>query len=103
VAVPEKAKQKTPLDVELSDTIKSELTEVDIDEHSHVVGKKIVDLSFPRSVLIAMIKRKGKFITPNGATVIEPHDKLVIIADNPESMQQVRILLEEQEKPSGTQ
>ncbi len=103
VAVPEKAKQKTPLDVELSDTIKSELTEVDIDEHSHVVGKKIVDLSFPRSVLIAMIKRKGKFITPNGATVIEPYDKLVIIADNPESMQQVRILLEDHEKPAGTQ
>jgi potassium/hydrogen antiporter len=98
VAVPVKAKQKTPLDIELSDTMKSELTEIEIDNKSPAVGKRILDLGFPRAALIAIIKRKGIFITPNGSTVIEPNDKLVIIAENAESLTQVHKCLDYQEK-----
>ena len=89
VSVPGKAKLRTPPDIELSDTMKSELTEIEIDEKSPSVGKRIVDLGFPRAALIALIKRKGVFITPNGSTVIEPFDKLVIIAENAESLKLV--------------
>jgi cell volume regulation protein A len=99
VAVPGKAKQKTPLDIELSDTMKSELTEIEIDERSPAVGKRILDLGFPRAALIAIIKRKGIFITPNGSTIIEPNDKLVIIAENSESLSLVHKCLDYQEKP----
>ncbi len=98
VAVPGKAKKKTPLDVELSDTMKSELTEIEIDERSPAIGKRILDLGFPRAALIAIIKRKGIFITPNGSTVIEPNDKLVIIAENAESLSLVHKCLDYQEK-----
>lgn len=90
VSVPEKAKQRTPPDIELSDTLKSELTEIEIDETSQAAGKRILDIGFPRAALIALIKRNGKFITPNGSTVIQPDDTLVIIAENPESLKQVR-------------
>lgn len=93
VSVPEKAKQKTPPDIELSDTLKSELTEIDIKENCRAVGKKIVDLGFPRTALIALIKRKGKFITPNGSTVIEADDRLIIIAESPESLELVNACL----------
>lgn len=89
VAIPEKAKQKTPPDIELADTIKSELTEIELDEQCPAVGKQIVELGFPRSAIIAVIKRKGKFITPNGSTVLEPNDKLVILAENAESLSMV--------------
>jgi len=89
VAVPEKAKQKTPPEIELADTIKSELTEIIVDDKCPAAGKKIVELGFPRSAIIAVIKRKGKYITPNGSTVLEPDDKLVILAENPESLKQV--------------
>jgi cell volume regulation protein A len=98
VAVPGKAKQKTALDIELSDTMKSELTEIEIDDRSPAVGKRILDLGFPRAALIAIIKRKGIFITPNGSTVIEPNDKLVIIAENAESLSLVHKCLDYQEK-----
>jgi potassium/hydrogen antiporter len=97
VSVPEKAKQRTPPDVELSDTMKSELTEIEIDDRSPAVGKRILELGFPRAALIALIKREGKFITPNGSTVIEPDDKLVIIAENAESLKLVRKCLDYQE------
>lgn len=99
VSVPVKARQKTPPDIELSDTMKSELTEIEIDDRSPAVGKRILDLGFPRAALIAIIKRKGSFITPNGSTVIEPNDKLVIIAENAESLNLVHKCLDYQEKP----
>ena len=89
VSVPEKARYRTPPDVELSDTLKSELTEIEIDESSAAAGKRILDIGFPRAALIALIKRNGSFITPNGSTVIEPNDTLVIIAENSDSLKQV--------------
>jgi potassium/hydrogen antiporter len=98
VSIPGKAKQKTPLDIELSDNMKSELTEIEIEDRSPAVGKRILDLGFPRAALIAIIKRKGSFITPNGSTVIEPNDKLVIIAENAESLSLVHKCLDYQEK-----
>jgi cell volume regulation protein A len=98
VTVPEKAKQRTPPDIELSDTMKSELTEIEIDDRSPAVGKRILELGFPRAALIALIKRRGVFITPNGSTVIEPNDKLVIIAENAESLKLVHECLDYHEK-----
>jgi cell volume regulation protein A len=98
VSVPEKAKQRTPPDIELSDTMKSELTEIEIDDKSPAVGKRILDLGFPRAALIALIKRRGRFITPNGSTVIEPGDKLVIIAENADSLKLVHECLDVKEK-----
>ena len=102
VSVPEKAKQRTPPDIELSDTMKSELTEIEIDEKSASVGKRILELGFPRAALIALIKRKGVFITPNGSTVIEPFDKLLIIAESAESLKLVHECLDNRGSTSET-
>jgi cell volume regulation protein A len=102
VSVPGKAKQRTPPDIELSDTMKSELTEIEIDEKSPSVGKRILELGFPRAALIALIKRKGVFITPNGSTVIEPFDKLLIIAESAESLKLVHECLDNRGSTSET-
>ena len=89
VSVPEKAKRRTPLDIELSDNVKSELTEIVIPPETDVVGKQIVELGFPKTAIIAMIKRDGKYITPNGSTVLEPRDTLLVLAEDEESMDAV--------------
>lgn len=89
VSVPEKAKRRTPLDIELSENVKSELTEIIIPPDNDVVGKQIVALGFPKTAIIAMIKREGKYITPNGSTVLEPRDTLLVLAENEESMDAV--------------
>lgn len=102
VSVPEKAKLKTPIDIELSDTMKSELKEIDISEGSPAAGKKILELGFPRAALIAIIKRNGVFITPNGTTIIEPGDKLVIIAENAEILGKVHKVLDQPELPENS-
>jgi cell volume regulation protein A len=89
VSVPEKAKRRTPLDMELSDNVKSELTEIVIPADNKVVGKQIVELGFPKTAIIAMIKRNGTFITPNGSTVLEPRDTLLVLAENEEGVDAV--------------
>ena len=47
VSVPEKAKRRTPLDIELSDNVKTELAEIIVPAENAVVGKEIVNASKP--------------------------------------------------------
>lgn len=89
VALPMKAKPKSPVDAFLADGAKSLLNEVNIPEYNHSVGKRIVDLKFPRKAIIAMISRDDKFITPNGNTVIEPNDILIVLTEDKETLQGV--------------
>lgn len=94
VSLPDRVKAKTPIDIELSETIKSELSEIILPENSPVAGRQIVQLGFPKKALIAMIQRKGKYIIPKGSTSLEPLDKLIIIAENKEILHRVHNSLE---------
>lgn len=85
--------QNSPAELLLSEGVMSEFLEIKLSHQSGVIGKKIVDLNLPTSVIIAMIKRDNKFLTPNGATVIEENDKLVLLSNDKESIQQVSHLL----------
>jgi len=86
VALPHKLRRRTPVDIELSDSVKSELTEIDVPAESPAINKKILELNFPKTALIVMIKRNGKFITPNGNTVIQIDDTLMVLAETQESL-----------------
>ena len=89
VALPEKAKPKAPIDVFLSERAKTAMVEIEIPENGFAVGKKIVELEFPKTAIIAMIQRDGKYITPNGSTIIEANDVLIVLSDNQEGVNQV--------------
>jgi len=89
VALPERAKRKEPIDILLSDSSKSAMVEIEIPETGTVVGKKIVDLQFPKTAIIAMIHREGKFIIPTGSTVIEARDSLLVLSDNNKTLDQI--------------
>jgi potassium/hydrogen antiporter len=82
VSVPEKLKRKFPLDVELKDDMKSSLVEVDVPPTSPAVGKAVVDLNLPKSAMIVLIHRNGKYLTATGETVIEGSDHLLVLTDN---------------------
>jgi cell volume regulation protein A len=89
LTIPESAKQLTQTDIELSDTIKEMLTEMIIPNDCNSVGKKIVELGLPKTTLISIIQRDNKFITPNGSTILEPNDKLFILSENKEDLNEV--------------
>lgn len=88
VLLPQRVKQITPVDVMLRENISSEMVEVEIPEDSCVVGKRIVDLNFPEKSLIVLIQRNERYISPSGSTVIEPNDKLIIVAEDKASLKE---------------
>lgn len=89
VALPSKAKPRSPVDTFLNDGVKSLIREIIIPEDNHIVGKRIVDLQLPKRAIIAMISRDNKFITPSGSTQILPHDMLVVLTEDKKSLTEV--------------
>ncbi len=94
VSLPEKVKSEDTLDTFLSEQAKKIMQEITIPEDGFASGKKIVDLHFPRTALIAMINRNKEYLTPNGSTIIEPNDTLIILADTQQAMNEVHEALQ---------
>lgn len=69
------------------------MEEISIAPNSFAVGKRIIDLHFPQSAFIVMIKRDTKFVRPGGSTVIEANDVLVVLLDNEDSLREVNEVL----------
>jgi len=58
----------------------AEALEVVAHEDSPIVGKKVMDINFPRGCLILCFQRGDEVIIPRGDTVIQPADQLIIIS-----------------------
>ncbi|HPT32476.1 MAG TPA: potassium/proton antiporter, partial [Prolixibacteraceae bacterium] len=93
VALPEKAKPLSETEKNSLELPKSSLQEIIISPDCYAVDKRIVDLNFPKSAFIVMIKRDGEFIRPGGSTEIKANDVLVILADNQEEFGMVNVCL----------
>ena len=65
---------------------KSNLTEITLPAGCNAIGRQIVELGIPKTTEIAIIQRGDKFITPDGATVLEENDKLYVLTENKESL-----------------
>jgi cell volume regulation protein A len=89
VALPEKVKPLAPTEAFLTEHPRTAMCEITIGQRDAVVDKKIVDLNFPRRAIIAMIRRDNEYITPNGATVIDAGDVLIVLSDNEAGLAEV--------------
>jgi cell volume regulation protein A len=89
LTIPIKAKQRTQIDIELSDSIKSLLTEIIIPSGCKATGKPLVELGLPKTALISFIQRDSKYITPDGATMLQPSDKLFVISENKDDVEKL--------------
>lgn len=96
VALPEKAKKISETDKLILDLPKSSLQEFVILPDFYVVNKRIVDLNFPSSAFIIMIKRNGIYIRPGGSTEIEANDILMVLADSQKDFEKVNECLYKQ-------
>ncbi len=81
LTIPEGKAKKTILEFD-SETIKSVLEEITVEPGFKCVNRTIVDMELPKTALIVMIERDDKYFTPNGSTIIEPGDRLTILADS---------------------
>ena len=90
VALPNEEKKLSATDLLLEDNPKALIKEIPVTANCYAVNKKIVDLGFPKHAIIAMIRRDNKYVTPNGSTVIEDKDILVVLADKQEAIDNVK-------------
>jgi cell volume regulation protein A len=93
VALPMNAKPLNEVEKLLSEVPKAIMKEMEVSNNCAAVDKNIVDLGFPKNAIIAMIKREGRFIIPNGLTIIQPKDQLVILTDSEEVLNEVNVCL----------
>lgn len=94
VGLPEEKKLSHPTDLLKANHPKAAMEEMLITDGCPSVGKKIVDLKLPKNSIIALIERDGKYIMPNGTSVIHVEDKLVVLADSSENIDEVKIALQ---------
>ena len=71
-----------PLEKELIDQVKKDLMEIRITPECRAANKSLVQLNFPKTALIVMIKRDENYLTPRGDTVLKPGDRLWVIAED---------------------
>jgi potassium/hydrogen antiporter len=90
VAVPERAKPKTSIETLLFENDKTAMGEIVVPPGGCAVGKKIVELNIPKATIITMIKRKNKYIIPDGSTDIQADDLLIILSDYYRNIDSVR-------------
>jgi cell volume regulation protein A len=94
LTLPEKLKHRTQADIELSESIKSSLTEITLPPNCSVIGKPVVQLGLPKTSIISIIKRDGKYITPNGSTTLQANDTLYVLSENQDTLIKVFDCLE---------
>ena len=70
-------------------TIDSQLLELRVVPHSPIIGKSVVQMGLPRDALIVLVRRGHESLVPNGATVFEANDRLLLLA-NPQILPAVQ-------------
>ena len=75
-------------DVELSDEIKSSMSELTLTDEHLQHGKRIMDMPMPENTLVVMVKRYDHYFVPTGATSLEPGDALLLISDNEKTLKE---------------
>jgi cell volume regulation protein A len=82
----ERLPKKRPRAISLAEEVKSQLLELTVPVDSIAIGKKIVEIGFPKSALIVLIHRGKDYFTPRGDTELQPGDELMIMTDNKQDL-----------------
>ena len=73
----------------------NEIKIVTLNSKSAVVGKRIVDLHFPSSTYITLIKRNDRYIQPTGSDRLIAGDRLLVLSSNEKELQEALDMLSE--------
>jgi cell volume regulation protein A len=98
VTAPAPAPAQPPIELHPTDRLNSALVEVPVPSGSSAIGRQIVELRLPPEALVILIGRGAEFIVPNGSTVVEPGDRLLVLADA-EALKGTREIVAAQREP----
>lgn len=92
ITVPYTEPVKYPFELRNDQDIRNQLVEITASKGSPAIDRQIVNLGLPDASLIVLINRKQDIVVPNGNTIIEEDDVLIVLADKP-ALQQIRNLI----------
>lgn len=92
VYVPFQHKPMRPIEIGNTAIIDANLEDLIVPYNSHAVGKPLVELSVPKSCLIALVCRDEQYFIPNGSTVLLEGDVLQVLA-NQSDLQKLQSIL----------
>lgn len=76
-----------PIDLEVMEKTRNGIKEYTLQEEDFAVAKRPVDLAMPAGARVLFIKRQGQFIIPDGTTVFESRDKILMVTREKEEIQ----------------
>lgn len=82
VNAPLNTKRPYPIEFEQTGDLDASLNDMIVPYNSDVVGKTIAAINVPPKALIVLLTRNDNFIVPNGSTVIEGGDVLLVLAND---------------------
>ena len=84
----DKPEAKEEFGMELSEDIRSVMSEIDLTPEVLAHGNRLMDLNLPDHTLAVMVKRDGRYFIPTGKTILKANDKLLMISDNDKALLQ---------------
>ena len=81
VDAPFKDKRYYPIEFEHTGNIDADLVDLIIPYESTAVGKSIIKIGIPSGCLIVLLSRDDNFFIPNGATILQGGDVLLVLAN----------------------
>ena len=78
---PLKNRKKAPIEMDALAGVNADLNEVMIPFGSVAVGKRLFEIGIPKGALVTLISRDEQFIIPDGGTVLESGDVMLVMAD----------------------
>lgn len=75
-------------DMDFSDDIKSVTTEITITSQALRNGNHLMEMPLPDNTLAVLVKRDGKYFVPKGKTILQENDKVLIITDDQDALQE---------------
>lgn len=100
VTVPLTQKPQYPFELMTNTDIRNELVEVSVPATSSAINRQIVNLGLPENSLIVLISRGQEIVVPNGNTLIEEGDTLLVLADK-DALSKIRERISKSSFPEG--
>ncbi|WP_096155029.1 MULTISPECIES: potassium/proton antiporter [Bacillus] len=76
----------------------AEIIEFEVNSDAEIVGRKLVDIDFPKGTLINAIIREDRLVTPSGDSTIKEQDILYVLTDRKSKKQLESLLNEKREE-----
>jgi cell volume regulation protein A len=79
---PIEEKPRMPLEFDRTEgSLGTAMEELRISVDSPAAGRQIIDLKLPSGVLVAMVRRGGEYLVPNGGTEFQPGDIVLVLGE----------------------